>query len=138
LLKYVALIKDEQVRIHRYLSELISFINDKIEYDDPETMEETIRRAKCIYYQQRGRPHFQKAWEGKNKRKIEQRKKGTKPSFFRNTYQGKPTLKEPEMTKTMGKRPRKPPIQCWGCREDHMYRYFPHIGEKVRIVQNSQ
>ena len=39
--KHVAFIKDEQVKIHRYLSGLPSFINDKIQYDDPKTLEET-------------------------------------------------------------------------------------------------
>jgi hypothetical protein len=43
LLKYVSFIKDEIVKIHRYLSGLPSFINEKIQYDDPKTLEETIR-----------------------------------------------------------------------------------------------
>jgi hypothetical protein len=62
LLKYVAFIKDEQVKIQRYLSGFPSFISDKIQYDDPKTLEETIRRAKFLYDQQRGRPTFQKDW----------------------------------------------------------------------------
>jgi hypothetical protein len=69
---------------------------------------------------------------------MEQRKKGTKPPLFKNNSQGQPTSKEPEMIETLGKIPRKPPIQCWGCGGDHMYRYFPHRGEKVRIVHNVQ
>jgi hypothetical protein len=48
-----------------------SFINDKIQYDDPKTLEETIRKAKCIYDQQRRRPTFQKAWEEMMKSKVE-------------------------------------------------------------------
>ena len=43
LLKYVSFIKDEIVNIQRYLSGMPSFINDKIQYDDPKTLEETIR-----------------------------------------------------------------------------------------------
>jgi hypothetical protein len=43
LLKCVFFIKDETVKIHRYLSGLIFFISDKIKYDDPNTLEETIR-----------------------------------------------------------------------------------------------
>jgi hypothetical protein len=74
LLKYVSFIKDEQVKIQRYLSGLPSFISDKIQYDDPKTLEETIRRAKCLYEQRRGRPAFQQAWEDKMKSKVEQRK----------------------------------------------------------------
>jgi hypothetical protein len=71
LLKYVAFIKDEQVKIQRYLSGFTSFISDNIKYDDPNTLEETRRRDKCLYDQQRGRPTFQKAWEEKMKIKVE-------------------------------------------------------------------
>jgi len=46
LLKYVSLIKDETFNIQRYLSGMTSFISDKIQYDDPKNLEETIRRAK--------------------------------------------------------------------------------------------
>jgi hypothetical protein len=48
-LKYVSFIKDETVNIQRYLSGIPSFISDKIQYDDPKTLEETIRRIKCLY-----------------------------------------------------------------------------------------
>jgi hypothetical protein len=46
LLKYVPFIKDETVKIHRYLSGFPPSIGDKIQYDDPNNMEETIRREK--------------------------------------------------------------------------------------------
>jgi hypothetical protein len=71
LLKYVTFIKDEQVKIKRYLSGMPSFINDKIQYDDPKPFEETIRHSKCLYYEQRGRTNFQKALEDKMKNKVE-------------------------------------------------------------------
>jgi hypothetical protein len=38
----------------------------------------------------------------------------------------------------MGKTQRNPPIQCWGCGGDYMYRDFPHICEKLRFVQKVQ
>jgi hypothetical protein len=37
-----------------------------------------------------------------------------------------------------GKRPSQTPIQCWGCKGHHMYRYFPHISDKVRAIHNVQ
>jgi hypothetical protein len=43
LLKYVSFIKDEIVKIQRYFSGMPSFISDKVQYDDPKTMDETIR-----------------------------------------------------------------------------------------------
>jgi hypothetical protein len=67
LIKYVSFIKDEQVKIQRYLSGLPSFISDKIHYDDPKTLEETIIRGRCLYDQHKGRPTFQMEWEDKKK-----------------------------------------------------------------------
>ena len=48
LLKYVSFIMDETVNIKSYLSGFPSFISEKIQYDDPKTLEETIRPAKCL------------------------------------------------------------------------------------------
>jgi hypothetical protein len=84
LLKYVSLIKDETIKIQRYLNGLPSFISDKIKYDDPKTLEETIRQAKCLYDHKKSRPTFQKCCEYKTKFNMDHRKKGTKPPFFRN------------------------------------------------------
>jgi hypothetical protein len=98
LLKYVPFIKDEAVKIQRYLSGLPPSIGDKIQYDDPKTMEETIRREKCLYEQQREKPTFRKAWDDQKRFKKEQRQKGDKPSFFRNSRQGQPSFREPRRT----------------------------------------
>jgi hypothetical protein len=38
LVKYVGFIKDEKVKIHRFLSGLSSFYKKKIQYDDPRTL----------------------------------------------------------------------------------------------------
>jgi hypothetical protein len=77
-------------------------------------MEETISREKWLYEQQREKPTFWKAWEDKKKFKIDQRKKGTKPSFFRNSPQGQPGLREPRKAEVGGKMPKQPPMECWG------------------------
>ena len=51
---------------------------------------------------------------------MDQRKKVTKPPFFRNNTQRQPTYKEPKTIEIGGQRPRQPPIQCWGCKGDHV------------------
>jgi hypothetical protein len=61
LLKYVLFIKDETVKIQRYLSGLPPSIRENIQYDDPNTMEEMIRRAKVLYEQQYEKPTLHKA-----------------------------------------------------------------------------
>jgi hypothetical protein len=67
---------------------LPSFISDKIEYDDPKNLEETIRRSKCLYNHHKGNNTYQISWEDKKKFNMEQRKKGNNPPFFRNSSQG--------------------------------------------------
>jgi hypothetical protein len=138
LWKYVSFIKDETLKIQRYLSGLPSFISDKIQYDDPKPLEDTTRRDKCLNDQQKSRPTFQKDWEEKKKFKVDERKKGYRPPFFRNNPQGQQNPKEPRRIDTGSQRPRQPPIQCWGCKGDHMFRDCPHRGEKGRTVHNVQ
>ena len=118
------------------MSGLPSFISEKIKYDDPKTLEETIRRDKCLYDQLNTRPYFQKAWEDNKKFNMDQRKKGDKPPFFINNPQGQQTPRDPRTIEEGGQRPRQPPIHCWGCKGDHMFRDCPHRGEKVRTVHN--
>jgi hypothetical protein len=98
LLKYVPFIKDEAVKIQRYLSGLPPFMSDKIQYDYPKTMEETIKKAKCLYEQQREKPTFWKAWDDQKRFKKEHRQKGDKSSFFRNSRQEQPSFREPRRT----------------------------------------
>jgi hypothetical protein len=66
--------------------------------------------------------------------KVEQRKKGDKPPFLRNTVQGKTTLKEPIMLEIMGKNPWQHYIQCESCGRYNIHRDFPQRGDKERIV----
>jgi hypothetical protein len=49
LLNYVSFIKDEKVKIQRFLSGLPSLYNDMTHYDNPMTLEEAIRREKHLY-----------------------------------------------------------------------------------------
>jgi hypothetical protein len=68
---------------------------------------------------------------------MDQRKKGTKPPFFINNSQGQPTSREPRMIEIGGQSPRQPPIQCWGCKGDHMFRDCPHRGENFNEMVKS-
>jgi hypothetical protein len=67
---------------------------------------------------------------------VEQRKKGAKPPFFRKTTQGQSKLQEPKVSKIVGKKLRKQPMQCWGCGGNHMHKYFRQRGDKVRTVHS--
>jgi hypothetical protein len=81
LLKYVGFIKDEKVKIQRFLSGLPSFYKENIQYDEPKTLTETIGKAKYLYDQGKGRESMQKYWKDMKKEKYDEIRKGFKPPF---------------------------------------------------------
>ena len=82
LLRYVRYIKDENVKIQHFLSGLPQSYKDRIEFDEPKTLEEAIRKAEYFYEQSKDKPNYHKAWKDKINEKFDQRKKGFKPSHF--------------------------------------------------------
>jgi hypothetical protein len=75
ILRYVDFIKDEKMKIQRLLSGFPSFYKDKIQFEEPNTLEESMRKDKYLYEKNKGRPTFQKYWDDKNKGNIYQRRK---------------------------------------------------------------
>jgi len=69
------------------MSGLPSFFCDKIQYDNPRTLEEAIRKKNHLYEHSRGRPSFQNYWDDKKKGNMDQRKKGFKPPLFKKNSQ---------------------------------------------------
>jgi hypothetical protein len=81
------------------------------------------------------------SWKDKKREKYDQRRKGFKPLFNRNNpnrnQQDHLAKEESKREYSLGKRGR-PPIQCWGCKEDHVYKDFPHRGDKMNTMHNIQ
>jgi hypothetical protein len=69
LINYVGFIKYEKVKIQRLLSGFPSFYKEKIQYDEPRTLIETIRKAKYLYEQGKARESMLKSWKDKKKEK---------------------------------------------------------------------
>ena len=86
LLRYVRYIKDEKVKIHHFLSGFPQYYKDIIEFYEPRTLEEVIRKAKYCYEKSRGKPDYHKTWKDKKNENSDQKKKGFKPSNFRNQH----------------------------------------------------
>ena len=84
LLRYVRYIRDEKVKVQQFLSGLSQSYKDKIEFYEPRTMEEAISKAKYCYEQRKENIITKKTWKNKRNEKYDQRKKGFKPSNFRN------------------------------------------------------
>ena len=57
---------------------------DRVEFDEPQTLEEAIRKAMYCYDQNKIKPNVHKAWKDKKNGKFDHRKKGFKPYHFQN------------------------------------------------------
>jgi hypothetical protein len=141
LLKYVRFINDEKVKIQRFISGLPTFYKENIRYDDPKNLTGAIGKDKYMYEQGQEREFMQKSWKDKKEENFDQRRKRFKHPFNRNepniNHQYKYAKGESRKEDFLGKRGR-PPIQCWGCKEDHLYKDFPHIKDRVKTMHNVQ
>ena len=65
LLRYVPYIAEEKPKVQRFLSCLPAVYKDIIEYDNPKTLEEAIRKAKFCYEQNKNKAKHTSNWKGK-------------------------------------------------------------------------
>ena len=107
LLRYVRYIKYEKVKVQRFLSGLPQSYKDRIEFYEPRTLEEEIRKAKYCYEKSKGKPDYHKAWKDKKNEKFDQRRKGFKPSRFRN-QQKQPFQATSNPVGVTGRKPKEP------------------------------
>ena len=115
---------------------------DRIEFYEPRTLEEAIRKAKYCYEQSKGKPDLHKAWKDKKNEKFDQRKKGFKPSRFRN-QQKHPSQAASKTIGVSGEKPKDPqqdrrPLKCWKCEGPQLRRYFPLENESARLAYSIQ
>jgi hypothetical protein len=85
MLKYVGFIKDKKLKIQRFLSGMPSFYKCNIQYDEPMNFLLRPLGRLRLYEQGKERESLQKYWKDKKKEKSNQRKKGFKPTFNRNS-----------------------------------------------------
>jgi hypothetical protein len=52
--RYVNYIKEKKVKIQRLLNGISTFYREKIQFDEPRTPKETIRKSKYLYTQNKG------------------------------------------------------------------------------------
>ena len=104
---------------------------ERIEYDNPKTLEEVMRKANFCYDQNKNKRGNVPTWKNKRKNNFDPRKKQNK--FHKNTgnnYRGcqgnnykslkshNSTVKEPPIV--LNKNPtQKEPLNCWECGRPH-------------------
>lgn len=141
LLHYVPYIKEEKAKVQRFVSSLPAYIRERIEFDDPRTMDEAIRKARICYQQNKQKGYISnKRWNerkgniiaGNNKGSRGNGSKGAgKGQISRNvtnsTFHTKPSesrISEPPARSDIEGMTR-PTVQCWGCGGPHYVKNCP-------------
>ena len=127
-----------------------NFYKDKLEFDEPKTLYEAMRKAKLTYDQSKSKSEYPfnfKRKDGNGFKKREFKPFNNKhKSFQKNAFKDKqPTLrteyKQPMRTTeykdtTFNKKNeeiKREPLQCWGCGGSHFYRDCPHKKDNRNI-----
>ena len=87
LLWYVPCIIDKNPKIQRFLSCLPTSFKDIIEFDNPKTLEEAMRKAIFCYEQSKNKKECIPNWKNKRSSKFDKKRKGFKSnkSFGNNS-----------------------------------------------------
>eukprot|EP00253_Pinus_taeda_P005349 PITA_05349 len=142
LLRYVPYIREEKAKVQRFVSSLPPYMRERIEFDNPKSMDEVIRKARICYQQskQKGETANRK-WSEKKNFKLAGNFKGNRSSGIKGTGKG---INNRSATKTTSKfrtanEPKaseqqirldsegttRPPLQCWGCGGPHYIKNCP-------------
>eukprot|EP00253_Pinus_taeda_P012142 PITA_12142 len=142
LLRYVPYIREEKAKVQRFVSSLPPYMRERIEFDNPKSMDEVIRKARICYQQskQKGETASRKWNEKKNFKTVGNNKgicnngnkgagKGTNNRFtarstskFRSANNSKVSEQQIRLDNEGTARP---PVQCWGCEGPHYIKNCP-------------
>jgi hypothetical protein len=67
LLRYVPFLKDKKVRVQCFLIGFTQSYKDRIEFDKPKKLEDTIQKTKCCYDRSKHKQEISKYWKWKDK-----------------------------------------------------------------------
>jgi hypothetical protein len=152
LLRFVLYIREDKVKIQRFLSYLPQSYRDIIEFDNPKSLSEVFRKARMCYDQYKQQVEFPKAWKDKKQYQMNQQEKGYQPAPYRNaTKKNSRNDFQSNHPNTQGSG--KPvnlgmkkfgdishePLKCWECGEPHLRRNCPCLISANRtVVHNLQ
>eukprot|EP00253_Pinus_taeda_P006753 PITA_06753 len=141
-LRYVPYIREEKAKVQRFVSSLPPYMRERIEFDNPKSMDEVIRKARICYQQSRQKGEAaSKKWNERKGFKSMANSKGNRSSGSKGNGKG-PNSRVPDRAaskfrlnnepKSSGQQIRldnegttKPPVQCWGCGGPHYIKNCP-------------
>eukprot|EP00253_Pinus_taeda_P019573 PITA_19573 len=152
LLQYVPYIREEKAKVQRFISNLPQAMRERIEFDNPKSMDEAIRKARICFQQNKQKGEgVGKRWMDKRNSRTVMGNKGVWSSFSRGSVKGsnsrnqsrnQPQLKPPNESRnseSLGKVDNegttRPSVQCWGCGGPHYIKNCPHRRNSDQVSQ---
>eukprot|EP00253_Pinus_taeda_P002210 PITA_02210 len=152
LLRYVPDIKEEKSKVQIFVSSLPAYIRERIEFDNPRTMDEAIRKARIWYQQSKQKGDTSnKRWNEKRSSRMVGSGKGGRSNGNKGTGKG---LNSRSITRSAprtrpgsenrvseqparpeGEGMTRPPVQCWGCGGPHYVKNCPQRKGTDQISQ---
>ena len=83
LLRYVPYLREEKAKVQRFLSSLPAPMRERIEFFNPQTMDEAVRKACMCYQQYKTKGDGGKGWQPKKNQKNSSTFKSSKRSHFK-------------------------------------------------------
>eukprot|EP00253_Pinus_taeda_P011891 PITA_11891 len=142
LLRYVPYIREEKAKVQRFVSSLPPYMRERIEFDNPKSRDEVIRKARICYQQskQKGESTNRK-WNEKRGLKTGVNSKGNRGNSGKGNGKGASSRFAPRTafkprnaneSKVSEQQPKwdndgtaRPPVQCWGCGGPHYIKNCP-------------
>eukprot|EP00253_Pinus_taeda_P032987 PITA_32987 len=142
LLRYVPYIREEKAKVQRFVSSLPPYMRERIEFDNPKSMDEAIHKARICYQQskQKGEAAGRKWNEKKSFKSIRSNKgnrsgeskgngKGPNSRITSRTASKFKTANESRVSEQHASLDSEgtatPLVQCWGCGGPHYVKNCP-------------
>eukprot|EP00253_Pinus_taeda_P011491 PITA_11491 len=140
LLRYVPYIREEKAKVQRFVSSLPPYMRERIEFDNPKSTDEVIRKARICYQQSKQKGDTaSKKWNERKGFKTNGLNKGSrsgkgfsKGPNNRNVTRSETKFKTSNEPKINEQHVRmdsegtaRPQVQCWGCGVPHYVKNCP-------------
>jgi len=89
LLRYVPYIREEKAKVQRFISSLPQAMRERIEFDNPKSMDEAIRKARICFQQNKQKGEgVGKRWMDKRNSRMAMGNKGVRGNFSKGSVKG--------------------------------------------------
>eukprot|EP00253_Pinus_taeda_P010525 PITA_10525 len=152
LLRYVPYIREEKAKVQRFVSSLPLYMRERIEFDNPKTMDKAIRKARICYQQNKQKGEASgRRWNEKRGHKPARNSKGNRSGGSKGIGKGQnnrtaprssPKFKTTSESRVSEQPARldsegaaRPPVQCWGCGGPHYVKNCPQRKGTEKLSQ---